>query len=52
MSKIVRSLTAVTRTPRTMKRAIDHSPGFPTPDEERREGRPAIRLPPGGSLTG
>lgn len=34
------------------RRTIDHSPSFPTPEEEADESGPPTRIVPGGGLTG
>lgn len=48
MSKIMTVLTSTAK----VKRTIDHSPTFPDPATEGRNGRPARRIPVGGFLTG
>ena len=52
MSKKLHQLATRVPTGGNVRRTIAHSPDFPASNDRRRDGRPAVRIPPGGSLTG
>lgn len=52
MSTATTILATIGRTGTKARRTIRHSPDFPGPDADTREGRPATRIPTGGLLTG